>query len=154
MESHPEEFEFHASGSLAVTGRWETWITQLGWYFNEAEKALIYGKAKELIFQRVHGEVMDELLNGPERRRKEAEEHEYERQMVMQGKLAQQQQQAQQAQQNAYGQYQNQLGQYQNAGVTHIAGAGPSLKAGIAASQPETTLSSSTISQIKKALGL
>jgi hypothetical protein len=45
MESNPEEFEFHASGSLAVTGRWETWIAQLGWHFNEAEKALIYGKA-------------------------------------------------------------------------------------------------------------
>jgi hypothetical protein len=79
MESNPEEFEFHASGSLAVTGRWETWIAQLGWHFNEAEKALIYGKARELIFQRIHGEVLDELLNGEDRRRKEREEQEYER---------------------------------------------------------------------------
>jgi hypothetical protein len=92
MESNPEEFEFHASGSLAVTGRWETWIAQLGWHFNEAEKALIYGKARELIFQRVHGEVLDELLNGEDRRRKEAEDREYERQMmVRQAGLAQQQ---------------------------------------------------------------
>lgn len=80
MESHPEEFKFHNGSSLAITGRWETWINQLGWYFNEAEKELIYGKAKELIFQRVHEEVLDELLNGEERRaeerrqRKEAEE--------------------------------------------------------------------------------
>jgi hypothetical protein len=91
MESNPEEFEFHASGSLAVTGRWETWIAQLGWHFNEAEKALIYGKARELIFQRVHGEVLDELLNGEDRRRKEREEQEYERQMMRQSTLAQQQ---------------------------------------------------------------
>lgn len=82
MESNPEEFEFHASGSLAVTGRWETWIAQLGWHFNEAEKALIYGKARELIFQRVHGEVLDELLNGEDRRRKEAEDREYERHLA------------------------------------------------------------------------
>jgi hypothetical protein len=70
MDSHPEEFRYNPTGSLAITGRWETWIAQLGWYMNEAEKALIYGKAKELIFQRIHEEVLDELLNGDERRRK------------------------------------------------------------------------------------
>ena len=68
MESHPEEFTFNDKGSLAVTGRWGAWIAQLGWHFNEEEKELIYGKAKELIFNRIHGEVMDELLNGDERR--------------------------------------------------------------------------------------
>lgn len=67
MESHPEEFTFNDKGSLAVTGRWGAWIAQLGWHFNEEEKELIYGKAKELIFNRIHGEVMDELLNGDER---------------------------------------------------------------------------------------
>jgi len=91
MESNPEEFEFHASGSLAVTGRWETWIAQLGWHFNGAEKALIYGKARELIFQRIHEEVLDELMNGPDKRRKEEEEREYERSLMMQQALAQQQ---------------------------------------------------------------
>jgi len=68
MESHPEEFTFNDKGSLAVTGRWGAWIAQLGWHFNEEEKELIYGRAKELIFGRVHKEVMDELLNGDERR--------------------------------------------------------------------------------------
>ncbi len=38
MESHPEEFQFQANSSLAVTGRWAIWISQLGWHFNEAEK--------------------------------------------------------------------------------------------------------------------
>ena len=84
METHPEEFRFHNTGTLAITGRWETWINQLGWYFNEAEKKLIYGKAKEIIFQRVHEEVMDELCNGEERRRKQREEDEYERTMMKQ----------------------------------------------------------------------
>jgi hypothetical protein len=64
MKSHPKEFGFNAGGSLAVTGRWETWIAQLGWHMNEAEKALIYGKAKEVIFRRVHEEVMYAMLEG------------------------------------------------------------------------------------------
>lgn len=68
MQSNPEEFKFHANSSLAITGRWETWIAQLGWHFNEAEKELIYGKAKELIFNRVHEEVMEELINGSDRK--------------------------------------------------------------------------------------
>ena len=76
MESHPEEFQFQANSSLAVTGRWAIWISQLGWHFNEAEKELIYGKAKELIFQRVHEEVLDELLNGEERRAEAERERE------------------------------------------------------------------------------
>jgi hypothetical protein len=71
MESHPEEFQLHANGSLAITGRWETWIAQMGWYLNEAERELIYGKAKEVIFQRIHEEVLDELLNGEQRRAEE-----------------------------------------------------------------------------------
>ena len=90
MESHPEEFQFHATSSLAVTGRWETWINQLGWHFNEAEKELIYGKAKELIFQRVHEEVMDELLNGEARRAEKERAH----QEQLSKYLAQQQQAA------------------------------------------------------------
>lgn len=68
MQSNPEEFKFNPTGSLAITGRWERWIAQLGWHFNEAEKELIYGKAKELIFNRVHEEVMEELINGSDRR--------------------------------------------------------------------------------------
>lgn len=68
MQSNPEEFKFNPTGSLAITGRWERWIAQLGWHFNEAEKELIYGKAKELIFNRVHEEVMEELINGSDRK--------------------------------------------------------------------------------------
>jgi hypothetical protein len=70
MESHPEEFTHHdgVTGSLAISGRWEKWISKLGWHMNESEKALIYGKTRQVIFQRVHEEVLEELLNGPERK--------------------------------------------------------------------------------------
>jgi hypothetical protein len=114
MESHPKEFEFHASGNLAVTGRWETWIAQLGWHFNEAEKALIYGKARELIFQRVHEEVLDELFNGEDRRKVEEKEKEYEAERIQKYLMAQQQQRQQAVQR----------WQCQNGVATHIAGSG------------------------------
>jgi hypothetical protein len=93
MKSHPKEFEFHASGNPAVTGRWETWIAQLGWHFNEAEKALIYGKARELMFQRVHEEVLDELFNGEDRRKAEEKAKGYEVELIQKHIWAQQQQQ-------------------------------------------------------------
>jgi hypothetical protein len=108
------------------------------------------------MMQTFHEQVLDELMNGPERRRKEAEE----RESIMQSALAQQQavqqqlaaqQQMTQRYQNAVGQYQSQLGAHSQAGITHIAGQGPSLKAGIT-TQP--TLSSSAINQIKQALGI
>lgn len=108
MESHPEEFKFHSGSSLAITGRWETWINQLGWYLSEDEKELIYGKAKELIFQRVHEEVLDELLNGPERRAQEKRERDLEMQRMM----AQSQQAAMQQASHLYGQAALQPGQY------------------------------------------
>jgi len=132
MESHPEEFKFHNGSSLAITGRWETWINQLGWYFNEAEKELIYGKAKELIFQRVHEEVLDELLNGEERRaeerrqRKEAEER----------MMAQVQQAA--LQPGQYAQVQS-LGALQSAGTIRLG---------------SETIDEGMLKQIKRKLGL
>lgn len=90
MESYPEEFQFHADGSLAITGRWETWIAQLGWHMNEAEKKLIYGKAREVRFARIHEEVMDELLNGPQRRveAEKAREAEMQRLLAQTQKLS------------------------------------------------------------------
>jgi hypothetical protein len=93
-------------------------------------------------------------MNGPERRRKEAEEQEYERNLKKSLMLTQQQmmQQAQQGLQNAYSNaYDVDRDMYRSAGITHIAGQGPSLKAGIT-TQP--TLSTSAINQIKQALGI
>lgn len=136
MESHPEEFKFHNGSSLAITGRWETWINQLGWYFNEVEKELIYGKAKELIFQRVHEEVMDELLNGEARREEERRQRKEAEERQMQSYVQQQRAYLQQSQ--LYGQAQ----QYAN----HIAPA--NLRLG------SETIDEGMIKQIKRKLGL
>jgi hypothetical protein len=152
MESHPEEFPVNPNGQLPIMGRWAPWLAQAEHLMDDAERTLLYAKAKEAIFQRIHEEVLDELMNGPERRRKEAEE----RESIMQSALAKQQQ----TQRNLQQFYDADLDRYQNAGVTHIAGEGPYLKAVgttgtiSVASQPELSLSSSTINAIKKALNL
>ena len=133
MESHPEEFAPDGEG------RWAQWLDELIPFVTEAERVLLRGP----MMQTFHEQVLDELMNGPERRRKEAEE----RESIMQSALAKQQQ----TQRNLQQFYDADLDRYQNAGVTHIAGEGPYLKAGIT-TQP--TLSSSAINQIKQALGI
>ena len=150
MESHPEEFR-------VADGRWAQWLDELIPFVTEAERLLL----REPMMQEIHERVMDELLNGDDRRRREEEETEYERQMVMQGKLAQQQMAQQMAQQKAQQATLNAYGQYNQASGTALLGHSPSnvcldkKYANISvASQIEPTLSSSTISQIKKALGL
>lgn len=105
MESHPEEFPVNLSGLPPTRGRWETWIAQMGWYLNEAERELIYGKAKEAIFQRIHEEVLDELLNGEQRRAEEKAAHDAEVQRLL-GQAR--------AQVKAQRGYANQAGAYQN----------------------------------------
>ena len=141
MESHPEEFRLG-------NGRWAEWLDLLIPFVTEAERVLLRGP----MMQEIHEQVMEELCNGPERRRKEAEESEYERHLAASVRHMKQQQARQHltAQQQAYD---VDLDRYHNGGVTHITGEGPSLKAGIA-TQPELSLSSSTINAIKKALKL
>jgi hypothetical protein len=144
MESHPEEFAPDGEG------RWAQWLDELIPFVTEAERVLLRGP----MMQTFHEQVLDELMNGPERRRKEAEEQEYERNLKKSLMLTQQQmmQQAQQGLQNAYSNaYDVDRDMYRSAGITHIAGQGPSLKAGIT-TQP--TLSTSAINQIKQALGI
>jgi hypothetical protein len=154
MKSHPEEFKRHEG---PYNDRWYDHVNTINAYGNEADKAAMAEGLREIRLGEVHELVMDELLNGDERRRKAEEENEYERNLSKSLLLTKQQlqRQAQQQQlqgyQNAVGQYQSQLGAHSLAGITHIAGEGPSLKAGIT-TQP--TLSSSAINQIKKALGL
>jgi hypothetical protein len=169
MESNPEEFPVNPNGQLPIMGRWAPWLAQAEHLMNDAERTLLYTKAKEVIFQRIHEEVMDELLNGPERRAKEAEERELiltsalaQQQSVQQQLAAQQQAYQQQAYQNAMGQYQSQLGAHSQAQAVGLAGQSPNSiwvdKHAIGnisvATPPEPTLSSSTINAIRKALKL
>jgi len=103
MESHPEEFPVNPNGRLPIGGRWYAWLAQAEHLMNDAERTLIYDKAKEAIFQRIHEEVLDELLNGEQRRAEEKAEHDAEVQRLLA-----------QAQTHSQSGYANQAGAYQN----------------------------------------
>jgi hypothetical protein len=166
MKSHPEEFKRHEG---IYKDRWYDHVNTINTYGNEADKAAMAEGLREIWLGEVHELVMDELVNGPERRRKEVEEREYEQQMLARGRLAQQQQMAAQqaVQQQQLQGYRNAVGQrgaydydrdmYRNAQALGLAGHSPSgiwtdESAGTLTTQP--TLSSSTINAIKKALKL
>jgi hypothetical protein len=89
MESHPEEFR---AADEPFHDRWYDHVNSIQAFGSEADKAAMAEGLREIRLAEVHERVMDELVNGPERRRKEAEEQEYERQMLRQGGLVQQQQ--------------------------------------------------------------
>lgn len=77
MESHPEEFRFKEG---AYHDRWYNHISAINSYGNEADKAAIAAKGRDIRMAEVHEQIMEELCNGPEnRRRKEEEEAEYEK---------------------------------------------------------------------------
>jgi len=124
MESHPEEFRI---GDGPFHDRWYDHVNGIHAYGSEADKAAIAAGLRKIRLAEIHEKVMDELLNGDERRRKAEEEAEYERNLATQGMLSQRQAQQQalqaaqqkQAQQNAYA---NQLGQYNQAQALGLAG--------------------------------
>lgn len=104
MESHPEEFKI---AEEPFHDRWYDHVNSVEAFGNEADKAAIKAKLRDIRLGETHERVMDELLNGPERRRKQEEEREYERQVMQQA-----------VQRNTYAQqntYASQLGSYQNA---------------------------------------
>jgi hypothetical protein len=72
MESNPEEFNDD-------NGRWAQWLDELIPFVTEEERVML----RKPMMQTIHEDVLDELLNGPEKRR-EAEENrkEYERHMA------------------------------------------------------------------------
>jgi hypothetical protein len=163
MESHPEEFGENGNG------RWAQWLDQLIPFITEAERVLL----RVPMMQDIHEEVLDELLNGPERRAEEKRKRDEEVQRHIALQQAAQQQQLQ-GYRNAVGQrgaydynldrYQNQLGQAQALGIGTQSPSQPltigtggkeimRIKAdGGVITQPN--LSSSAINQIKQALGI
>jgi len=166
MKSHPEEFKRHED---TYSDRWYDHVNTINAYGNEADRAALATGLREIRLGEVHELVMDELLNGDERRRKAEEEAEYERGFMMKNT---QQQNAVHRYQNAIGQQQawtqgglqNQLGQAQALGIGTQSPSQPltigtggkeimRIKAdGGVITQPN--LSSSAINQIKKALGI
>ena len=71
MESHPEEFSND-------NGRWAQWLDELIPFVTEEERLML----RKPMMQSIHEEVMDELCNGEERRRKHKEDTEYERHLA------------------------------------------------------------------------
>jgi len=159
MKSHPEEFKRHEG---PYNDRWYDHVNTINAYGNEADKAAMAEGLREIRLGEVHELVMDELLNGDERRRKAEEEADYELIMTRQGRLAQQQRQAAQQQahealqgyRNAMGQYQSHLGAHSQAQALGLAGQSPNIVPVANGVITQPNLSSSAISQIKKALGL
>jgi len=84
MDSHPEEFKKDAD-------RWDRVLVEVLEHADEAEIAAIHASVRNIRLGEAHEDMMDELCNGDERRRKEREEQEYEQTMIRQGLLAQQQ---------------------------------------------------------------
>ena len=144
MESHPEEFE------EGLSHRWGVWMSRLAPFVTEAERVLLRGP----VMQDIHEEVLDELMNGPERRAEEQRKRDEE----VQRHIAQQQA----AQQHQLQRYQNAVGQrgvydvdrdmYRNAQTLGLSGQSPMVTSGTLTTQP--TLSKSAINQIKQALGI
>ena len=64
MESHPEEFGPDRGG------RWAEWLDRLIPFVTEEERVMLRGP----MMQDIHEEVLDELLNGEERRAQEQRE--------------------------------------------------------------------------------
>lgn len=162
MESHPEEF---SSDKERFSDRWERYISDIEAFGNEADKAALNAKLRDIWMVKIHEQVLDELLNGEERRRKQEEEREYERNLIMQ-KARNTQMSAQQAIPLGGGGTGATLpvstSPYQNASAQGIVRMSQRqtwlddyLSTGsITAAQPEPKLSKSAIDQIKQALGI
>jgi hypothetical protein len=108
MDSHPEEFKSRVD-------RWDTVLVKVLEHANEAEIAAIHASIRNIRLGEAHEDMMDELCNGEERRRKAREEHEYERNLSKSLLLTKKQmvQQANQALQDAFV-YDSDLDRYEN----------------------------------------
>lgn len=94
MDSHPEEFRLK---DPSYHDRWYNHMSAINTYGNEADIAALAGKVRDIRMAEVHEQIMEELLNGDERRAKEKEEYEYERHLAAATKHAQIQQNTQNA---------------------------------------------------------
>jgi len=75
MESHPEEFIFGLSAPdvgirspRVSTNRWNSFVQDVSDWGNEADKAAIHEGLREIRLGEIHERVMDELINGEQRR--------------------------------------------------------------------------------------
>jgi hypothetical protein len=71
MKSHPEEF------GVESDGRWAQYLDELMPFTTEEERVMLRGP----MMQDIHEDVLEELLNGPERRAQEKRQRELERKL-------------------------------------------------------------------------
>jgi hypothetical protein len=102
MESHPEEFDRHED---IYGDRWSSIVADILEYGNQDDISAVRAALRDIRLGEAHEDMMDELLNGDDRRRKEESDREYEKQLTMQ--------MHQQMQQTSI--YQNQAGTYRSA---------------------------------------
>lgn len=147
MESNPEEFGHRG------TGRWAAWLDALHHLATPEEKLLL----RTARMNEVHEEVMDELLNGDERRAEERRQREEVEKLAAQKLKSQIQQANAMLQQSSAAQQAAQLyGQVQGIYPQNASTAAPSslqiqqgsMKLG------DETLDAGMLRQIKKKLGL
>jgi len=95
MESHPEEFEVSSveeRGVVSDHDRWWRVMDKVLDHGTDEEKAAVRAGLREIKLNAAHKIMMDELLNGDERRAKRQEEEaEYERNLLLKQSLAHQQ---------------------------------------------------------------
>lgn len=148
METHPEEF------GLRGTGRWAMYLEDLHHLATPEEKLLL----RTTRMNELHEQVLDELMNGPERRAQEKRERDLEMQRMMA-----------QAQQNAlqpgqYAQVQS-LSALQGMGISSVAPSQPLIISTVGQEAMRIqangdikigneTLNEGLLKQMKKALGL
>lgn len=148
MESHPEEFTYGASdspvglrSSLGTPSRWGIAVQDVIEWGSEAEKAALNAALRDIRLGEIHERVMDELLNGEQRRADErrAFEEDEKRYNAMKQQTA--------AQQNTY----NRVSGPQITGLVDTSNqstASYTLRLG------GETLTESAVQQIKKVLGV
>jgi hypothetical protein len=90
MESHPEEFDRHED---IYGDRWSSIVADILEYGNQDDISAVRAALRDIRLGEAHEDMMDELLNGDDRRRKEEADREYEKQLTMQmhQQMAQQQ---------------------------------------------------------------
>lgn len=93
MKSHPEEFwdEYLLSEVSPVygPGRWDSALRAIQNNASEQDLAALNEALGAIRMEQIHNAVLDELLNGEERRRKEHERVEQDRQRYAQAQIAQ-----------------------------------------------------------------
>ena len=135
MESHPEEFGSDGEG------RWQEWIYRMRPLLTPDERIALRGPEMD----HIHSQVLDELMNGEDRRRQLEVQQEKEQIALKQAQTLQVQRALAQAQTNAMNHAQSVIG----TGTTI-----PTVTSAISSIQPKPTLDEDALTRIKKYLGL